>query len=98
MADGEHRTSAGARYPAALCTAILGGVAAQRAREGHPIPRHVQARLDAGRAVCALEEERPEMLERAALALEAHQRQEGYPDDCAKRDGDESDGAQFPMA
>eukprot|EP00969_Alexandrium_andersonii_P169023 7470723-Alexandrium_andersonii.AAC.1 len=33
------------------CTAILQGIAAQRAREGPPVPRRVQDRMDRGTAV-----------------------------------------------
>eukprot|EP00969_Alexandrium_andersonii_P010309 449856-Alexandrium_andersonii.AAC.1 len=43
-------TAHAAVYPPALCTAILRGIAAQRAREGRPIPRHAQDRMDRGMA------------------------------------------------
>eukprot|EP00969_Alexandrium_andersonii_P261180 11546630-Alexandrium_andersonii.AAC.1 len=32
------------------CTAILRGIAAQHAREGRPVPRRVQGRMDRGMA------------------------------------------------
>ena len=46
---------------------------AQRAREGRPIPDRVAKHMSQGTAVYSLEEERPEMQERAMLALEAHE-------------------------
>eukprot|EP00969_Alexandrium_andersonii_P141761 6267918-Alexandrium_andersonii.AAC.1 len=49
-ADGTNLTAHAAIYPPALCAAILRGVAAQRAREGCPVPRHVQDRVDHGAA------------------------------------------------
>ena len=52
-----HTQAAAARYPAALCTSILRGVAAQHAREGSPMPRALRKRLDEGRAVYNLEQE-----------------------------------------
>eukprot|EP00969_Alexandrium_andersonii_P102339 4516943-Alexandrium_andersonii.AAC.1 len=38
-------------YPPALCAAILRGITAQRAREGRPVPRRVQDRMNRGVAV-----------------------------------------------
>eukprot|EP00969_Alexandrium_andersonii_P263319 11638764-Alexandrium_andersonii.AAC.1 len=45
-ADGANLTAHAAIYPQARCTAILRGIAAQHAREGRPVPRHVQDRMD----------------------------------------------------
>ena len=52
---GSFRTQAAAFYPPALCTNILRGIAAQRAREGRPMPKVVEKRLEEGRAVFNLE-------------------------------------------
>ena len=56
LPGGQLRTQAAAHYPPALCASILRGVAAQYAREGRPMPKSVQKRLDEGRAVYDLGE------------------------------------------
>eukprot|EP00969_Alexandrium_andersonii_P272467 12041868-Alexandrium_andersonii.AAC.1 len=50
-AAGANLAAHAAVYPPALCTAILRGIAAQHAREGRPIPWHVQDRMNRGMAV-----------------------------------------------
>eukprot|EP00969_Alexandrium_andersonii_P044434 1949924-Alexandrium_andersonii.AAC.1 len=58
LGSGVNRTAEAAVHPPALCTAILRGIAAERAREGRVLPRHVERRLDEGRALYSLEEGR----------------------------------------
>ena len=67
---GENRTALAAVYPPRLCTAILRGIAAQKAREGEVLPAVVARRWREGRAVYDLEEEKPKCKELAALAAE----------------------------
>ena len=55
---------------------ILRGMAPQRLRGGVGLPRHVQRAAEEGRGVFSLQPERPEMADRAAMALEAHRPQE----------------------
>ena len=55
-------------YPAALCQAILKGVAEQRLREGEVLPPRVFKKLAEGRTIYCLQEERPEFRELAAVA------------------------------
>ena len=66
LPGGVRRASRAAIYPAKLCHSILKGVAAQRMREGQTGPPESR-----GLGVCSLEEERPEMRERATLARRA---------------------------
>ena len=65
---GENRTALAAVYPPRLCTAILRGIAAQKAREGEALPAAIARRWREGRAVYDLEGEKPEYKELAALA------------------------------
>ena len=67
---GENRTALAAVYPPRLCTAILRGIAAQKAREGEALPAAIARRWREGRAVYDLEGEKPEHTELAALAAE----------------------------
>eukprot|EP00969_Alexandrium_andersonii_P281515 12444839-Alexandrium_andersonii.AAC.1 len=52
---------------------VLRGIAAQHAREGEAMPTHMERRLDAGRAVCSLDENDDE-------SVLAEQPQEGLED------------------
>ena len=95
LPGGFLRAQAAATYPPTLCISILRGIAAQRAREGHPLPKVARTRLDEGRAVYSFAAERHtghlvhvhestgksvgELADRAAWAVEAQAAQDEHP-------------------
>ena len=95
MPGGPLCVQAAAACPPTLCTNSLRGIAAQRAREGHPLPKVVRMALDVGRAVYSIADKRHagysvtvhknigmsagELADRAALAAEAQAAQDEHP-------------------